>query len=73
MYPNLKLQIWRSGIRQNHLARMLGLDETILSRLINGFRKPTPQLKTRIAAVLEAEEEWLFEEVEAKGMVSRLQ
>jgi transcriptional regulator with XRE-family HTH domain len=72
MYPNLKLQIWRSGIRQNHLARVLGLDETILSRLINGFRKPTPELKTKIAAVLKAEEDWLFEEVEAKGMVGRL-
>ncbi|MFL6446641.1 MAG: helix-turn-helix domain-containing protein [Bryobacteraceae bacterium] len=73
MYPNLKLQIWRSGIRQNHLARLLGLDESVLSRLINGFRKPSPELKTRIAALFEAEESWLFEEVETKEMVSRLQ
>jgi transcriptional regulator with XRE-family HTH domain len=73
MYPNLKLQIWRSGMRQNHLARLLELDESILSRLINGFRKPTPELKTRIAAALKAEEDWLFQEVETNGMVSRLQ
>lgn len=72
MYPNLKLQIWRSGMRQNHLARLLELDESILSRMINGFRKPPPALKTRIAAVLKAEEEWLFEEVEANRMVGRL-
>jgi transcriptional regulator with XRE-family HTH domain len=73
MYPNLKLQIWRSGIRQNHLARLLKVDESILSRMINGFRKPTPELKTRIATVLKAEEAWLFEEAEADRMVSGLQ
>ena len=73
MYPNLKLQIWRSGMRQNHLARLLEVDETILSRMINGFRKPTPELRTRLATALKAEEEWLFEEVEASRMVNRLQ
>ena len=43
MYPNLKLQLWRSGIRQNRLAQMLGMDETMLSRIINGFREPNSQ------------------------------
>jgi transcriptional regulator with XRE-family HTH domain len=73
MYPNLKLQIWRSGIRQNHLARLLEVDESILSRMINGFRKPTPELKARIATVLHAEEAWLFEEAKADRMASGLQ
>jgi transcriptional regulator with XRE-family HTH domain len=62
MYPNLKLQIWRTGMRQNRLAQMLELDETTLSRIINGFRKPGPQLRQRIATALGSDEAWLFEE-----------
>ena len=61
MYPNLKLQLWRFGIRQNRLAQMLGMDETMLSRIINGFREPTPQVKTKIAELLQSDEAWLFE------------
>lgn len=60
MYPNLKLQLWRSGIRQNRLAQMLGIHETLLSRIVNGFREPDPQTRTRIAQLLESEEGWLF-------------
>ena len=62
MYPNLKLQMWRAGIRQNRLARMLQLDETTLSRIVNGFRQPCPEIKARIAAVLDSDLDWLFEE-----------
>ncbi len=63
MYPNLKFQIWRSGLRQNRLAQILDLDETTLSRIVNGFRKPGPEIKAKIAAALRSEEGWLFEEV----------
>lgn len=73
MYPNLKLQMWRAGIRQNRLARILDLDETILSRIINGFRKPTPELKAKIAVALNSDESWLFEQVESEQMANRLQ
>lgn len=67
MYPNLKLQLWKAGIRQNRLARLLGVDETVLSRIVNGFREPTPHLRQSIAAVLKCEADWLFatEEPEA--------
>ena len=61
VYPNLKLQMWRTGLRQNRLARMLNIDETNLSRIVNGFRKPAPELKQRIAAALASDQEWLFE------------
>ena len=61
MYPNLKLQLWRKGIRQNRLAQTLGMDETLLSKMINGFREPSPELRSRIAATLGTDEEWLFE------------
>jgi transcriptional regulator with XRE-family HTH domain len=61
MYPNLKLELWKSGIRQNRLALMLGIDATMLSRIVNGFRQPSPQMRTKIAQLLERDEKWLFE------------
>jgi len=61
MYPNLKLQMWRSGIRQNRLARTLQMDEATLSRIINGFRRPCPETKAKIAAALNCDLDWLFE------------
>ena len=64
MYPNLKLQIWKTGIRQNRLAQMLGMDETMLSRVVNGFRKPSAELRESIAKVLSCDQAWLFEEAE---------
>ncbi len=63
MYPNLKLQLWRSGIRQNRLAQMLGVDETMLSKVINGYRAASPELRAKIAAILQSDEEWLFESI----------
>ncbi len=62
MYPNLKLQLWRCGVRQNRLAKLVGIDETVLSRIVNGFRHPSADVRARIAEVLHAEECWLFEE-----------
>jgi transcriptional regulator with XRE-family HTH domain len=59
-YPNLKLQLWRSGIRQNRLAQLIGIDETLLSRIVNGFRAPDPIVRAQIASVLSADESWLF-------------
>ena len=61
MYPNLRLQLWRRKIRQNQLARMLEIDETILSRIMNGFRHPGPEIRKQIAVLLESDELWLFE------------
>jgi transcriptional regulator with XRE-family HTH domain len=37
------------------------MDETLLSRIVNGFRQPTDELKVRIAEVLQSDKEWLFE------------
>ena len=60
MYPNLKLQLWRSGIRQNRLAQLIGIHETLLSKIVNGFRHPDADVKARIAAALKSDEGWLF-------------
>ncbi len=61
MYPNLKLQLWRRKMHQNRLAQILEVDETMLSRILNGYRQPTAALRGRIAALLETDESWLFE------------
>jgi len=66
MYPNLKLQLWKTGIRQNRLAQMLGLDETILSKMVNGFREPSPQIREKIAVLLHTDVEWLFERTDSR-------
>ena len=64
MYPNLKLQIWRTGIRQNRLAKLMGIDEALLSKIVNGFRHPNPAVRAQIASLLHSDEAWLFESVE---------
>ena len=65
MFPNLKLQIWRTGLRQNRLAQMLQIDETILSKILNGFREPSPELKIKIASLLHSDSTWLFERLDS--------
>jgi transcriptional regulator with XRE-family HTH domain len=64
MYPNLKLQLWKLGIRQNRLARMLEMDETVLSKIVNGFRAPSVELRLKIAELLQCDEPWLFEQLD---------
>ena len=61
MYPNLKLQLWKCGMRQNRLAKILDMDETALSRIVNGFRDPSVELQNGIAAVLQCSAAWLFQ------------
>src|SRR5690349_19430953 len=60
MYRNLKLQIWRLGTRQNRLAQMAGIHETLLSKIVNGFREPDAETRTRLAKLLKCDAEWLF-------------
>lgn len=60
MYVNLKVCIWQSGLRQNRLAQALHLDEALLSRIINGYRPPTPEQRAQIAQFLQKDEAWLF-------------
>lgn len=71
MYPNLKLQLFKSGMRQNQFARMLNIHETMLSKIVNGFREPEPELRARIAALLGTEEQWLFAAINKIGNTPR--
>ena len=66
MYPNLKLQLWKSGIRQNRLAKLLGIDQSLLSKIVNGFLEPSPDIRSKTASVLGTDEEWLFESFEVE-------
>jgi transcriptional regulator with XRE-family HTH domain len=61
LYPNLKLTMYRSGIRQNVLAKWVGINEAYLSRIINGTRQPGPQVQEQIATALRENAEWLFQ------------
>lgn len=65
MFPNLKLQIWRTGLRQNRVAQMVNIDETMLSKILNGFREPSIELQGKLASLLECDAAWLFEKQES--------
>jgi transcriptional regulator with XRE-family HTH domain len=65
MYPNLKLQIFKSGIRQNQIARDLKFCESQLSKIIHGYREPSADEKQLLAAYLNVDEAWLFERYES--------
>lgn len=67
MYANIKLQIFRKGIHQNQLARTLGIDETLLSKIIRGYREPSEAQRKQLADYLNASEQWLFEKSEFSG------
>ncbi len=61
MYPNLKLQIFKRGVRQNQLARELRISEAVLSKIIHGYREPSAEERKLLCAYLQADEAWLFE------------
>jgi len=60
MYPNLKLQLFKIGMRQNLLAQSLGIDESMLSKIVNGFREPSQEIREQIASLLDTDSDWLF-------------
>jgi transcriptional regulator with XRE-family HTH domain len=66
IYPNLKLRVYTTGMRQNRLARLVGIDEAYLSRIINGVRVPGKQMQEQIAQVLGCDAAWLFEQTTIK-------
>jgi len=62
IYPNLKLRVYTTGMRQNRLAKLVGIDEAYLSRIINGVRVPARQTQEQIAQVLGCDADWLFQQ-----------
>jgi transcriptional regulator with XRE-family HTH domain len=47
-------------MRQNRLAQILGIHETLLSKMVNGFREPGAEIRSRIAEALHSDASWLF-------------
>ena len=71
MYPNLKLAIFRKGLQQNLVSRILGINEANLSKIIHGYREPSEAIRRSLASYLEADETWLFEKYDG-GAQSQL-
>jgi plasmid maintenance system antidote protein VapI len=71
IYPNLKLRVYTTGMRQNRLAKLVGIDEAYLSRIINGIRVPGKQMQLQIAQVLGCDAEWLFEQARMEAAFNR--
>src|SRR5437667_497121 len=61
MYLNIKLQVFRLGFHQIDIAKALGIDESVLSKIIHGYREPSKTQRMQLANYLNAEESWLFE------------
>lgn len=68
MYPNLKLEIFKRGIRQNHLAKEVGINEVVLSKIIHGFRDPSASQRSVLAEYLEVDQNWLFEKYDGRAL-----
>jgi transcriptional regulator with XRE-family HTH domain len=67
IYPNLKLRVYTTGMRQNRLAKLVGIDEAYLSRIINGVRIPGKQMQQQIAEALGCDAEWLFQQAKLQA------
>lgn len=61
MYLNIKLQVFRLGFHQIDIAKALGMNESVLSKIIHGYREPSKTQRAQLARYLNAEENWLFE------------
>lgn len=43
---------------------MIGIDEAYLSKIINGFREPSGNIRVLIAEVLNSDPDWLFQKMQ---------
>src|SRR5207249_10220493 len=66
-YTTLFRSLFRSSVRQNFLAREVGIDESILSKIIHGYREPSKEQRQLLANYLAVEETWLFEKLDRKS------
>jgi transcriptional regulator with XRE-family HTH domain len=58
----LKVAILQSGKSQLQIAAETGLDETVLSKFVRGWRTPTPEQAKAIAKAVKAKPSELFAE-----------
>ncbi len=63
--------MFTTGMRQNRLAKLVGIDEAYVSRIVNGARVPRQKMRQEIATVLGCDAEWLFERTTIEASKSR--
>lgn len=62
-----KLALVELGVPADGLARKIGIDRATLSRIVNGWIKPTPAIKHRIAESLQVDMNELFPNSESEA------
>lgn len=55
-----KTQLLKRGLKQMDIAHILGVSESLLSRIVNGHIEPSPEIRKQIADILDMPEEALF-------------
>jgi transcriptional regulator with XRE-family HTH domain len=63
IFPNLSWALTQRRMRQYQLAARADLSESALSRALAGRREFSAEERTRVAALLGFDVEWLFAEV----------
>jgi transcriptional regulator with XRE-family HTH domain len=57
---NLKIKMQELGIRQIEMAAELGINDSLLNKILNGWRKPSEALSKKISAYIEKRRERLI-------------
>lgn len=60
MLVNLKIRIYESGLHSYQVAAAVGVPASVLSEIVYERRKATPELRRKLAACLNAPQNWLF-------------
>jgi len=71
MRLNLKIAMQLRGVRVVQLAARVGQQPYQISNFVQGHADPRPELRRRIAEVLDADEAWLFQDVKRVPPFSR--
>ena len=59
---NLMLAIARRRQTETSIAANCGCSASVVSRLVSGHRDPTPRMRSKIAQLLKADPNWLFDQ-----------
>jgi plasmid maintenance system antidote protein VapI len=60
MLVNLRIKIYESGLHNYQVAAAAGVPASVLSEIIYERRKANPELRKKLATLLNARQNWLF-------------
>ncbi len=60
VYFELKRTILKSGLKQGFIAKQVGLDPTLFSKKVNGYRSMTQKERDKLAKILDKKTDELF-------------